>query len=400
MLRIIRPLALLVGLLPLVACNDSQAPSTAPGGAEPVPVGVIAISSQSVPFELTLPGRVVASATAEIRPQVNGIVRRIAFLEGKRIAAGDVLYELDNTKFKAAVAAANAALDKTRAVVVGAQATFDRINTLAKSNAVSVQALDDARSALLQAQADVEAARANLETANINLDDATLTAPLDGEIGVSAVSIGALVTENQTEPLVTIRQIDPVYVDLVDSSVNLLRVRDEIDAGRLGREQGPRPVTLTLENGKQYNTTGTIAVVDRVVSLTAGTFRVRATFRNPDQILVPGMFVRTQLSLGEIPNAYLVPQRAVMRGTNGEATVYVASTGGKAELRTVTTNGTAGNNWIVVGGLTDGDRIVVDGFQKISDGTAIKAVNASVDENGLVRQTLGSAPATTREAPQ
>ncbi|MFG1412056.1 efflux RND transporter periplasmic adaptor subunit [Xanthobacter sp. VTT E-85241] len=361
---------------------------------------MITISSQSVPFELTLPGRVVASATAEIRPQVNGIVRRIAFQEGKKIATGDVLYELDNTKFKAAVAAASAALDKTQAVAVAAQATFGRVNTLAKSNAVSAQALDDARSTLLQAQADVEVARADLDTANINLDDATLTAPLDGEIGVSAVSIGALVTENQTEPLVTIRQIDPVYVDLVDSSVNLLRVRDEIEAGRLGREQAPRPVTLTLENGKQYNTTGTIAVVDRVVSQTAGTFRVRATFRNPDQVLVPGMFVRTQLSLGEIPDAYLVPQRAVMRGTNGEATVYVASTGGKAELRTVTTNGTTGNNWIVVGGLKDGDRIVVDGFQKISDGTAIEAVDASVDENGLVRQTLGSAAATTQEAPQ
>ncbi|MBE0693271.1 MAG: efflux RND transporter periplasmic adaptor subunit [Aquamicrobium sp.] len=355
-------------------------------------VGVVSLKSRPVPRTVELPGRVVAYATAEVRPQVDGIVRKVAFREAGTVEAGDVLYELDDRKFQAAVAAAEAALKKAEAATAAAKITFDRTETLAATNAVSAQTLDDARSSLLQAEAEEEAAKAELETARINLDNTVIRAPIDGIIGVSAVSVGALVTANQTSALATIRQIDPVHVDLVDSSANLLRIRDEVEAGRLGRERGVAPsVTLTLENGRTYARKGEMKLAEMVVSETSGTFSLRATFSNPDRVLLPGMFVRAEVDLGSMPNAFLVPQRAVQRSASGDATLYVASEDETARLRTITTSGSLGNDWIVIDGVADGDRLVVDGFQKISDGAAIKPVEATIGEDGVVRQTISSA---------
>ena len=381
----------------IASCSQEQADeASSPRTAAPIEVGVITLSGQSLPRTIDLPGRVVASATAEIRPQVNGLVRKVAFREGRRVAAGDVLYELEDTKFKAAYAAA-AALKKAEAATAGANATFTRAEKLAATNAVSTQTLDDARTALLQAQADEEAAKASVETARINLDNATIRAPIGGEIGVSAVSVGALVTENQTNAMATIRQVDPVYVDLVDTSANLLLVRDEMDAGRLGRDRSaPTSVALTLENGKEYGSKGTISFTEMLISQTTGTFTVRVTYLNPDRILVPGMFVRARIDLGEMPNTFPVPQRAVTRDDAGDATLYVANDG-KAVQRSVTTAGSVGNNWIVVAGIKEGDRLIVDGFQKISDGSAINAVAAQINEDGVVTQALETSSAATKE---
>lgn len=376
----------------LAGCSAEQQGGSAPPPAMgPVEVAVIELRSQSVPRSIELPGRVVAYATAEVRPQVDGIVRKVTFRETRAVEAGDVLYELDDRKFQAAVAAAQAAVKKAEAATAAAQITFDRNETLARSNAVAAQTLDDARSSLLQAQAEEEAAKAELDTARINLDNTIMRAPIDGVIGVSTVSVGALVTANQTEALATIRQIDPVHVDMVDSSANFLRIRDEVEAGRLGRDRDAAPtVALTLENGRAYALKGEMKLADMVVSQTSGTFSLRATFANPDRVLLPGMFVRAAVDLGSMPNAFLVPQRAVQRSASGEPTLYVASGDGKAELRTVTTNGSIGNDWIVVDGVADGDRLVVDGFQKISDGAGITAVEATIDENGVVRQVVSA----------
>lgn len=387
------PIMLLVAAVVAGCSSEQQGGGGPPPQMGPVEVGVVTLESGPVPRSIALPGRVVAYATAQVRPQVDGIVRRIAFQEARQVAEGDVLYELDDRKFQAALAAAKAALKKAEAAAASAQITFDRNERLAATNAISAQTLDDARSTLLQAQADQEVARADLDAAQINLDNATIRAPINGVIGVSAVSVGSLVTANQTDALATIRQIDPIYVDLVDSSANLLRIRDEVEAGRLGREQDTIPaVVLTLENGREYSEKGEIKLADMVVSQSSGTFSLRATFPNPQRVLLPGMFVRASVDLGSVPKAFLVPQRAVQRSASGEATLFVISQDDKAEQRTITTGGSIGNDWIVTDGVSDGDRLIVDGFQRISDGTEITPVEATIDEDGVVRQTISSAP--------
>lgn len=391
--------ALAVASLALAGCTGEQAngPSQASG---PVEVGVVALESGPVARSVELPGRVVAYATAEVRPQVDGIIRKVVFKEAGRVEAGEVLYELDDRRFQAAFAAAAAALKKAEAATAAAQASFERTERLTATNAVSAQTFDDARSTLLQAQAQEEAAKADLDAARIDLDNATIRAPIDGVIGFSTVTVGALVTANQTEALATIRQIDPIHVDLVDSSANLLRIRDEVEAGQLGREQGFVPtVTLTLENGKEYAHKGELKLAEMVVSQTSGTFALRAVFPNADRVLLPGMFVRARVDLGSMSRAFLVPQRAVQRGNSGEALLYVVSDDGKAQQRAIATAGSHGNAWVVVDGVADGDRLIVDGFQKISDGTAVTALDATVDEDGVVRQTVSSATDASLEAP-
>ena len=386
-------LTVLLAATVIGGCRSEQnagTPGMPPQGGA-VEVGVVTLGSQAVPRTIELPGRVVAYATAEVRPQVDGIIRKVAFREAHQISEGDVLYELDDRKFQAAVAAAAAAVRKAEAAAVAAQATFERTEKLAATNAVSAQTLDDARSSLLQAQAEVEAAKAELDTTRINLDNATILAPITGVIGLSAVSAGSLVTANQSDALATIRQIDPIYVTLVDSSANLMRIRDEVEAGRLGREPDVAPVvTLTLENGRAYAQTGKLTLAEIVVSQTAGTFALRATFPNADGVLMPGMFVRASVDLGSMPDAFLVPQRAVQRGDDGRATVYLVSQDGKAEVRTITTLGSTGNDWIVGEGVKNGDRLIVDGFQKISDGSAVVPVAATIDADGVVPQSISA----------
>lgn len=394
-------LGILVLAAVLAACNAQNgggagAPPGAggPGAAGPVEVGTIEMKAQAVPQTAELPGRVLASATAEIRPQVNGVVRSIDFEEGRPVKAGAVLFHLDDRSFRAAYAASAAALSKAEASQAGAQATFDRQQKLASTNAVSQQALDEARTAMLQANADVEAAKADLQAAQINLDNTQITAPIDGFIGTAAVSVGSLVTQNQTTAMATIRKIDPVNVDLVDTSANLLRIREQVSAGKLGRpEQGPPKARLTLENGAAYGSTGTVSIFTVDVSESTGTFTIRASFPNGDGILLPGMFVRASVDLGEMPHAFLVPQRAVQRSATGEPIAYVVSAEGKAEERKLVTSGARGNDWIVTEGIADGDRLIVDGFQKFSAGATVSPVAATIDADGVVEQTLQPAAA-------
>lgn len=394
--RILRIGLVAAGLL-LAACSDQGSGNAPPGGgAMPAAeVGFVVLKVQSVPRHAQLSGRVVAHATAEIRPQIDGIIQSIDFREGRKVDAGDVLFKVRDAKFSAAYAAAAASLSRAEASQQSAQAAFDRNARLQSQSAVSQQALDEATAALLQAKADVEAAKASLETARIDLDNTTIKAPIAGIIGMAGVSVGSLVTQNQTDALATIRQIDPVNVDLVDTSANLLKIRQDVEAGRLGRDgEGAPSVRLTLENGADYDETGTISLATVNVSESTGTFTLRASFPNPRRVLLPGMFVRASVDLGSMPNAFLVPQRAVQRSGTGEPVAYVVSADGEAEQRTLTTLGTSGNDWIVTEGLKDGERLIVDGFQKISAGAAVTPVEAVIDEDGVVKQSLAG-PATT-----
>ena len=384
------------GLL-LAACSDQGGGNTPPGGGVPsaVEVGVVVLKGQSVPRHAQLSGRVVAHATAEIRPQIDGIIESIDFREGRQVKAGDTLFKVRDAKFGAAYAAAAASLSRAEATEQSAQVAFDRNERLQSQSAVSQQSLDEARAALLQAKADVEAAKASLETARIDLDNTVIKAPIAGIIGTASVSVGSLVTQNQTDALATIRQIDPVNVDLVDTSANLLRIRQDVEAGRLGRAgEGAPSVRLTLENGADYKAAGTISLATVNVSESTGTFTLRASFPNPERILLPGMFVRASVDLGTMPNAFLVPQRAVQRSGAGEPVAYVVSADGKVEQRTLSTEGTTGNDWIVTDGLKDGDRLIVDGFQKISAGAAVTPVDVTIDEDGVVKQSLATSSAT------
>lgn len=393
--------SVVVSLLALSGCNEEQSnnPGGPPGAGQTVEVGYVTLKSRSIPRSIDLAGRVVALATAEIRPQVDGIVKSIDFHEGRPVQAGDTLFHLNDAKFKAAYNAATAAVSKAEASQTGAQASFDRTQRLAATNAVSQQTLDDARTALLQTQADVEAAKADLETAQINLDNATVKAPISGIIGTSTVSVGSLVTQNQTDAMATIRQIDPINVDLVDTSANLLRIRDQVQAGTLGRSGQEAPAAkLTLENGSAYGPTGTVSIFTVNVSESTGTFTLRSTFPNTDRILLPGMFVRATVDLGTMPNAFLLPQRAVQRSGTGEPIAYVISADDKAEERKLVTSGSVGNAWIVTQGVADGDRLIVDGFQKISAGATVKPVEASIDDNGVVKQTLAPPAINPAEA--
>lgn len=375
--------------LVLAGCGGAKNREPATTQAAPVPVGIVALSSQSVALTTNLPGRVLASELAEIRPQVDGIVEKRAFREGSAVKAGDTLYELDATKFRAAHDAAAAGARKMEAGLRSAEAKLERGVQLAKTNSLSTQAVEDARTEVLLAQADVAAAKAAVRTAQINLDYATIKAPIGGVIGTSSVGVGSLVTANQGAPLATVRQVDPIEVDLVDSSANLLRIRAQMSAGSLGRDHDVPPVVeLQLEDGSTYSERGKIAVADLVVSEGTGTFGLRATFPNPRRLLLPGMFVRANVHLGVTPTAFLVPQRAVTRNDAGQATAFFATADNRAEMRTLQTGRAVGNDWLVTAGVTNGDRLIVDGLQKITAGSAVAPVVVTIDGNGVVRQTI------------
>jgi membrane fusion protein (multidrug efflux system) len=382
-----------IGCLAFASAAHAQSgPPGAPGAAGPVEVGVVTMHAQSVPFTVALTGRVTASQEAEVRPQVGGVIKAINFREGSQVKAGDVLYEIDDASYKASVAVAQASVEKANAAVSSAQAKYDRYVKLGSN--VSASDLEDARIALVQAQADVASAKASLDAAQINLDLTKVTAPISGLISRSAVTQGALVTAAQTTALATVRLLDPIFVDLVDTSVNLLRIRSQVESGALqggGRGQPPT-VHLTLEDGSAYGEAGRMTLTDVVVSESTGTFSLRATFPNPHRILLPGMFVRAQVDLGNNPKAFLVPQRAVTFNAAGDATALVA-TDGKAVSRVLTTDGSVANAWIVTAGIGEGDQVIVDGLQKIAAGSAVKPVEVTLDDNGVVHQTIGAAPA-------
>ncbi len=373
--------AMLAAALFLAACSQEQSKTPAGMGAVGKPeVGVVTVHPQSVAITAELPGRTTASLTADVRPQVNGIIQARLFKEGSEVVAGQPLYLINPATYQAAYDSAVAAQQKAEAAVPTAQAKFDRYAGLLKQNVVSKQDYDDAAATLAQANADVAAAKASVETARINLDYTKITAPIAGRIDKSSLTPGALVTANQDTLLTTIRALDPINVDVTQSSTNLLNLRQAINEGRL-KFSGPNvSVKLKLENGTIYSRTGKLEFSGANVDQTTGTFALRAEFPNPDRLLLPGMYVRALVEEGVAQNSFLVPQRGVSRNTKGEATAMVINAQGKVETRVLTVRNTVGNNWLVDAGVGDGDRVIVEGMQLVRPGGDATGVEVTIDE--------------------
>jgi membrane fusion protein (multidrug efflux system) len=373
--------ACVVALL-LAGCSKQSDDAAKKAGSPPKPeVSVVTLHPQSIAITSELPGRTTASLTSEVRPQVNGIIKTRMFKEGGEVKAGDALYQIDPAAYQAAYDSAVAALQKANAAVPNAEAKVERYGTLIKQNAVSKQDVDDAVATLAQAKADVASNKAAVDTARINLDYTNITAPIGGRIDKSSLTPGALVTASQTTALTTIRTIDPIYVDVTESSTNLLNWRQAVKEGRIKFSGADVTVKLKLENGSIYNQDGKLDFVESNVSETTGTFALRATFPNPDRLLLPGTYVRAIVEQGVAENSFAVPQRGVTRNTKGEATGMFVNAEGKVEQRVLAVGQNVGNNWLVTSGIKDGDQIIVEGTQLVKPGAAVSPVEVTIDNN-------------------
>lgn len=371
----------------LSACDSGSGPA-APAAMPRPEVSVVTLRPQSVAITTELPGRTTASLVAQVRPQVSGLIKSRLFKEGSEVKAGDILYEIEPSAYQAAYESAVASQQKAEAGVPSAEAKVDRYQSLSRQNAVSKQELDDAVASLAQARADVAAAKASVETARINLSYTKITAPIGGRIDKSSLTEGALVTANQDTILTTIRTIDPINIDVTESSTNLLAWRQAVRDGRIKFNGPDVSVKLKLDNGTMYAETGQFAFAESNVSETTGTFTLRATFPNPDRILLPGMYVRAILEEGVAQNSFLVPQRAVSRNTKGEAVALFIGKDDKVEQRVLKIDRNVGNNWLAQSGVNDGDRVIVEGSQTVRPGQAVNASEVSIDENtGEVKAT-------------
>lgn len=392
------PGLLLIGAALLAGCQREQA--AAPPPQPQAQVSVVVLHPQPVAITAELPGRVAASLVAEVRPQVGGIIKSRLFREGSEVEAGTVLYEIDPAPYQASLDSAMAAQSRAEAAVPSAQAKLDRYRDLIRQNAVSKQDYDDAAAALAQAQADVASAKASVETARINLAYTKVTAPIAGRVDQSTLTPGALVTASQTTALTTIRKLDPINVDVIQSSTNLLKFRQAVEEGRLKLSGTNVAVRLKLDIGAPYAHAGRIEFAEANVDQTTGTFTVRAEFPNPERLLLPGMFVRAVVQEGVAQDSFLLPQRAVGRNTKGEATGKFVNKDGKIEERVIRTSRSIGNSWLVETGIADGDRIVVEGSQLVRPGQTVTANEVTVDEaTGEIKPSngqpaAGAAPAT------
>jgi membrane fusion protein (multidrug efflux system) len=367
-------IGVLAACLVLAGCGRQSA-AVAKEPPAPPEVGVVTIEPQRVALTTDLPGRTSAYLIAEVRPQVSGIIQKRLFTEGADVKAGEVLYQIDPASYQAAYNNAKAALDRAQANLLPARLKSERYGELVKINAVSQQDYDDVSAALKQAEADVEAGKAALETAGINLAYTKVTAPISGRIGRSSVTNGALVTANQPAALSTIQQLSPIYVDVAQSSADLLRLEREMASGIMKSSGAAQArVKLLLEDGSVYPLPGTLKFSEVTVDQSTGSITLRAVFPNPKQILLPGMFVRAVIEEGVNEHAILVPQRGVTRNPAGDAMVMVVGSGEKAEPRVIKVVRTVGDNWLVSDGLKAGDRVILDGLQKARPGTPVKAV--------------------------
>ena len=375
----------------VLACNQGAAPPEAPGA---VPVTVVTLKSESVLLTRELPGRTSAFLVAEVRPQVNGIIERRLFTEGGLVKAGQPLYQLSDAAYRADHLSAQAALDRAKATLTAAELNARRSTELADNAVVSPQDHDRAVVALRQAEADVKAAQAALQRASVMLDYARIVSPISGRIGRSSVTQGALVTANQPQALTSVQQLDPVYVDLTQSSGELLRLRKEVAAGRLETADGT-PVTILLEDGSRYAHAGKLTFSDVSVDPSTGTFGLRVLVPNPDNVLLPGMYVRARIGNGVREQGLLVPQQGVARDPKGHATAMVVGKDGKVEARVVKVSQTVGDRWLVEEGLAAGDRVIVEGLQKVQPGAQVEVTEAAPEGARPGAETL-TVPASSQ----
>lgn len=359
--------------LALAACGSQPPGAGGPGGpgsgATPA-VSVVAVQEQPLSITAEFPGRTVAYETSDVRPQVNGLIQSRLFTEGEFVRAGQPLYRIDPAPYQAQVMSARAALAKARAAIASTQAQASRYGELVKINAIARQDYDNAVSTAGQARADVAAQEAALRTAQIDLARTTITAPISGRIGRSLTTTGGLVSAAQATALTTIQRIDPVYVDIPQSSADLLKLRRQIMDGKLTKD-GKAKVQLILEDGSTYPLQGDLLFTDVTVDQATGSQVLRAVFPNPRSLLLPGMFVRARLVQGTVQNAMLVPQQALTRDEHGNAVVMVVGAQNKVEARPVQTGGTQGDKWIVTGGLRSGDKVIVEGGMMLQPGMPV-----------------------------
>ncbi|ONN64557.1 efflux RND transporter periplasmic adaptor subunit [Herbaspirillum sp. VT-16-41] len=369
---IVKPFTVLAIISVLSACG--KPPGGAPPAAGTPVLGVMTVHAQPVELQTELPGRTSPYQIADVRPQVNGIIKARNFREGSDVKSGQVLYQINPASYQAAYDSSVAALAKAEASVRTARLKASRYKELVAIKAVSQQDYDDAVASLGEAEADVGSARANVQTSRINLDYAKVDAPISGRIGKSSVTAGALVTASQTTALTTIQQLDPIYVDVTQSSTAWLNLKEALTNGELQKSGNGAKVRLILENGRTYAQEGTLQFSDVTVNQDTGAITLRAVFPNPGTVLLPGMYVRAVLQEGVRQQGLLVPQQAVSRDGAGKPQALVVNGQGVVELRALVTDRAIGDQWLVSSGLKEGDQLVVDGVQRATPGAKVKVV--------------------------
>ena len=366
----------------ITACDNKPAVKTA---MEPE-VGVVTLAPSSVNIKSELPGRALAFEIAEIRPQVGGIIIKRNFVEGDKVSKGESLYQIDPAPLQARLDSAKGALAKAQATANNVRLTLNRQSALIKSNYVSRQDYDTTRSQLNEAQANVAVAKADLEQATINLRYANVTSPIDGISGKSSVTVGALVTANQENALVTVQRLDPIYVDLTQSVQDFLRLKEEKANGQIAHQQGKIPVELMLENGKPYRHTGTLEFSDPAVDETTGSVTLRAVFPNPEGEILPGMYVTALLDEGSQQNVLMVPQQGITHNEQGKATALILDQENVVQLREINAVKAVGNQWLVTAGLHPGDRVIVSGLQRIRPGSKARVLPSKLNTPDTVAE--------------
>lgn len=374
----LRILAVATALI-LSACSG-QGENTAPQAAPPA-VTIITVVAESVPAVIELPGRTAPYQVSEVRPQVSGIIQKRVFEEGSNVKAGQLLYQIDPAIYQAEYDSAKANLARAEATVGSEKLKAERYAELVKIEAVSKQANDEAAAALKQALAEVAAAKAALEKARIDLEYTRVVAPISGRIGRSAVTPGALVTANQAEALATVHQLDPIYVDVIQSSAELLQLQRKLEQGKLQRAgDNSISVQLVLEDGSIYEEEGTLAFSEVAVDPSTGSITLRAVFPNDKGLLLPGMYVRARMTQGVANDAILVPHAAVSFDPRGNAVVMVVNAENTVESRIVKTAQSVKDKWVIIDGLNPGERVIVEGLQVARPGTVVDAQEAKPDD--------------------
>ncbi|EGS6537917.1 multidrug efflux RND transporter periplasmic adaptor subunit AcrA [Salmonella enterica] len=392
--RGLTPLAvvlMLSGSLALTGCDDKQDQQ---GGQHMPEVGVVTLKTEPLQITTELPGRTVAYRIAEVRPQVSGIILKRNFVEGSDIEAGVSLYQIDPATYQATYDSAKGDLAKAQAAANIAELTVKRYQKLLGTQYISKQEYDQALADAQQATAAVVAAKAAVETARINLAYTKVTSPISGRIGKSSVTEGALVQNGQASALATVQQLDPIYVDVTQSSNDFLRLKQELANGSLKQENGKAKVDLVTSDGIKFPQSGTLEFSDVTVDQSTGSITLRAIFPNPDHTLLPGMFVRARLQEGTKPTALLVPQQGVTRTPRGDATVLVVGADNKVETRQIVASQAIGDKWLVTDGLKAGDRVVVSGLQKVRPGAQVKVQEITADNKQ--QAASGDQPAQPR----
>lgn len=368
---------MLSGSLVLTGCDNKG--SQQAGQQQTPEVGITTLKSAPLKITTDLPGRTSSFRIAEVRPQVSGIILKRNFVEGSDIKTDESLYQIDPATYQAAYDSAKGDLAQAQANAQIAALTVKRYKPLLGTKYISQQDYDTAAATQSQTAAAVQTAQAAVESARINLAYTKVTSPISGRIGKSSVTEGALVQSAQTTALAIVQQLDPIYVDVTQSSEDFIHLRDELKSGQLQQTNGKAEVKLLTQDGKEYSQSGTLEFSDVTVDETTSSITLRAVFPNPNHNLLPGMFVRARLDEGTNPNALLVPQRGVTRTPTGQATAMVVGADNKVEVRNVTVDQTFGDKWLVTSGLKDGDRVITTGLQRVKPGAAVTPQEVSDD---------------------